>query len=471
MGLYPISYFNFDITVDIDISGSPAVLSSANGILFAFSGKGANAYVTASTQYYNMIVGQLNLDGTLRWMRVFPELQATSDCYSPSLAVGTTNDAYLAFTTNGAIPGYVNGSMFQPSPDSAPPYGDADVVLSRIDLQNLSVSWAVQGAALNGPNNQTVPQVAVDTNYGWVYIVYQSSGNRFPYVVTGKSNILLACFNQVGSLVWITGAQPQTNQVDNLNCAGYNKNPSIVTDNNGSVYIAYEVTAQTPNGAPVENQQIELVKYSTVNLNTPLNPLYVGRFQWTLSSTINLFTKQGQSSMPKLSYCNTVLLLSFLTTGVISCATHSSSGNDIVVAAIRTNQTLLWAIQGLTNTPPQTYYDVYAVSSCLDETGSPYVVAVVKKFGSRDSVFVWKLNQANGTSVLSCIQNQGLYTVYGFALTDGKNAVMPSIPYNFTTISITAIQEKFFLGYATNTPPKSSGVSGFSLTNYVGLKK
>lgn len=487
MGCYPLSSFIHDISLDIDISGAPVTVSYPEGVFFAFSGKGSNAYISSYSTYYTIIVGALNTDGTLKWISRFPSsFQAEGDCYSPSLALGNIGDLYISFVTNAAIPGYANAVTYTPSPNSLPPYGTADVVLARINTvptlseEQISVAWAIQGAGLNGPSNQTVPCVAVDSLYGWVYIAYQSSGNIVPFVAIGKTNIILACFNVVThARVWITGSQPSTGQLDLINCEEYNKNPSIVSDNAGSVYLAYEVTAKTPNGAPVSFKQIEVVKFSTVNLGEPLNPFYVGQYQWTLSATdTTLFVSQGVSEGPQLSYWNNVIYLSFLTTGTIVGGTKSASGHDIVMAALSTDRTLKWAVQGVTNSGPQMYYDVYSVRSCCDEMGNPHIAAVVKKVGSRDSVFVWKLNASSGVSLLSYTapNEQAVYTLYGFALTDGKNAVLPSKSYEFTTVTISALKGMFYLGYITQHPvrpdenrgvPKQyGGISGFKLAMY-----
>lgn len=480
MGSYPISFFNRDLSLTMDISGSPAIVAYSTGNYFAFSGKGAlpnwQQPISSYSTYYSVFVGAINNDGTIAWISRFPSiLQAAGDCYSPALAIGGAGELYLSFVTNGAIIGYANGSTFPPAPGSGTPYGTADVVLARINTSNQTVSWAIQGAGLNGPSNETVPQLAVDTTYGLVYIAYQSSGNISPYTAIGKTNIILSCFNTIastppGTAIWTTGYQAGVKN-DEINCTEYNKNPSIVTDNAGSVYLAYEVTAKTPHGAPVQGQQIEVVKFSTVNIDTFPNTLYVGQYQWTLSTNgTNLFVSTGKSSQPHLSYWNTTLYLSFLTSGVIPGGNHSPSGNDVVLAAIRTNGALKWAIQGLTNVCPQKYYDVYSVSSCCDELGTPYVVAVVKKFGSRDSVLVWKLNNSDGSTLLRYTIPDGSsnYSAYGFALTDGKNAVWSSKSYQFTTLTISALHGKFYLGYTTQDPLPSAP-NTIKPTHYVGV--
>jgi hypothetical protein len=467
MAAFPIPNFNKDFSLSIDISGSPVLAQSPNGTYFAFSGKGRNLALNIASYitYYSIFVGFVNKDGTLGWIQQMIEIYG--DCYSPSIVLGNSNDLYLAFVTNGAVTGFANGITYPPAPGALPPYGTEDVVLSRINTVSRSVSWVIQGAGINGPNNETVPQLALDTTYGWIYLAYQSSGNISSYRAVGKTNIILSCFNTIvstppGLSIWTSGSQG-----DYINCTDYNKNPSIVTDNAGSVYLAYEVTAKTPNGAPVQQQQIEVVKFTTTNISDPSNPFYVGQYQWTLSTSgANLFVTNGLSSQPHLSYWNTTLYLSFVTSGTIAESTKSSSSNDVVVAAFRTNGVLLWAVQGLTNCCPQKYYDVYSVNSCVDEYGTPYIVAVVRKFGSRDSVLVWKLNQTNGVAAW----------VYGFALTDGKNAVWKSVSYEFTTVSIAAAQNIFYLGYTTLDPFSQTtangqplhyvGVSGFSQRNY-----
>jgi hypothetical protein len=68
------------------------------------------------------------------------------------------------------------------------------------------------------------------------------------------------------------------------------------------------------------------------------------------------------------------------------------------------------------------------------------------------------LNQANGVAAW----------VYGFALTDGKNAVWPSVSYEFTTLSIAARQNIFYLGYTTLDPLSQTTANGKPL-HYVGV--
>jgi hypothetical protein len=340
------------------------------------------------------------------------------------------------------------------------PLGYADVVLARIYPLTQSVLWATQSANLNSPNNETVPQVTTDTAKQLVYIAYQCSGNIANNAAIGKSNIVLSCFNTSGNKLWTVSDAT-------INGTGINANPSIVTDNAGGVYLAYETTGTGP------TQQIEVVKYVSVYLGS-----YVSSYQWTLRLVDpGLLVTSGKSFMPQLSF-HKQLYVSFLTSGSLPGATHSASGNDIVIAAVKPTGKIAWVEQGLYNVCPQKYYDVYSVRSCCDEYGYPYVVAVVKKYGSRDSVLCWKLDMNSPSTHWKYVipNGQGTYVAYGFALTDGKNAVWQSKPYEFTTVNIATLGNKVYLGYTTpdklpNSPltirPKNYvGISGFAIRQY-----
>jgi len=468
MASYPIATFNYDaISLSIDILGSPVLLPYANGIYFAYSGKGENSFISSYSTYYSVFVGALNIDGSLQWISRFPSnLQTEGDCYSPSIALGRMGEIYLAFVTNKAIPGFNNmydnlkNGYISCGDNCVQPLGYADIVLARINPQTQSVVWATQSANLNSPNNETVPQVATDTTSNLVYISYQCSGNVGNNPALGKTNIVLSCFDHIGTKLWTVGDAT-------INSTGTNSNPSIVTDNAGGVYLAYETTGTGP------TQQVEVVKFQSVYFGT-----YVPNYQWKLSVVDpRLVVSSGKSFMPQVSY-QKQLYVSFLTSGSLPGNTHSVSGNDIVIAAVQPNGKIAWVEQGLYNVCPQKYYDVYSVRSCCDEYGSPYVAAVVKKYGSRDSVLCWKLDMNSAVSLWNYRVPDGLanYSAYGFALTGGKNAVWQSKPYEFITVNIAALGNKVYLGYTTpDKLPNSAltiqsqnyvGISGFAIRHY-----
>ena len=252
-----------EISFDVGNMGTPAIAAGNDqSIYFAAFVKGNNASLTTppptiqygynlfttASQSYNLVVGKYFPNGPFKlvWYQHFFNLTTTSDSTELSMAIGKDNELYVAFTTTGSTPLNLNMSLVPAFGDcKCTPIGYKDVVLARINTSGSpSVAWLIQSAYINSCNDESAPQIAVDTQNGLLYLAYQCSKNILCNPAVGTTNVLISCFDVNGTQLWI-----ETNS--NQNSVGNNDNPTIAADLSGGVYIAYEVTATVSGGQPV----------------------------------------------------------------------------------------------------------------------------------------------------------------------------------------------------------------------------
>jgi hypothetical protein len=241
--------------------------------------------------------------------------------------------------------------------------GPNDIVLARINYSNTSqsVAWVVQNARLNSVYNETVPQLAIDTTTGLLYIAYQTNGDILCYTPIGTPTVVLSCFTLNSAQLWLECQQ-------NINSTGANTNPVVTADNAGGVYVAYETTATVSGGAVITGQQVEMVKFQTYL--TPSNTLASYSRQWVLSQNGTILTTPpGTSSSPSVTFDGTNVYIAFLTTGAVDGNYPTGSAHDLVVAQITPSGYTPWIQQG--NQFNRTPY-VYA------DAGYPYITADYK---------------------------------------------------------------------------------------------
>jgi hypothetical protein len=291
--LEPSISFASYLTTSGTVVGNPALALDANqNTYFAAVVTGQNPTASPSVPtiyraYNNIVIGSTDRNGNLLWYRFFSQLVVAANQQQVSLVVGTNNDLYVAFVTPGSVSNCYNMSI---TPRWCPPLysvvgteGPNDIVLARINYSNTSqtVAWVVQNARLNSVYNETVPQLAIDTTTGLLYITYQTNGDILCFTPIGTPTVVLSCFTLNSAQLWLECQQ-------NINSTGANTNPVVTADNAGGVYVAYETTATVSGGAVITAKQVEMVKFQTYL--TASNTLASYSRQWVLSQNGNILT-------------------------------------------------------------------------------------------------------------------------------------------------------------------------------------
>jgi hypothetical protein len=398
-------------TPDLSGANPPALASSGDdSVYFSFISRYTNN-ISYSNTLYDIIVGHALPNGTVDWIHRVNGLVTTKEEYTPVLVCGSdVNELYIAYMTTGSTQGSLNGiEIFNgtsnygicgcPSPETCTDCGLEDIVLARINTLGASsttppsVMWKVQNGYINSIYRETKPSMALDTVNKLVYLAYECNKNLACFHTTGSPNILLHCFTMQGNHLWVQ-AESQ------INSSGSNMSPSVAADNQGNVYLAYEITAQVSGGAavPVGEKQIEVVRFQTI-LSTPSSsntydptitytygtwvyyPSTMSWYQvralsitndppgssnwsepysanvftsgrvWVLSETINIFTRNGilgdDSSKPSIvaDPLNGNVFLSFLTTGNV-VDDPSESLHDVVFVVFSKDRQIKWIKQG-----------------------------------------------------------------------------------------------------------------------------
>jgi hypothetical protein len=438
-----------EISFDVGNMGTPAIATGTDqSIYFAAFVKGNNGSLTTppptiqygynlfatASQSYNLVVGKYFPGGPFQlvWYQHFFNLTTTEDSTELSMAIGKDNELYVAFTTTGSTPLNLNMSL-------VPAFGSCkcttigykDIVLARINTNgNPSVAWLIQSAYINSCNDESAPQVAVDTQNGLLYLAYQCNKNILCNPAIGLTNVLISCFDVYGKQLWI-----ETNS--HQNSVGNNDNPTIAADLSGGVYIAYETTDTVSGGQTVTGRQIEMVKFQ--NNITAYAVISGYSRSWVLSSISNIFATGGNSTSPVLTFKDNILYLAFTTTGTVQGGTRTASTRDIVIASLTKNGGRNWIKQGSQfNQPSYVYTDCSSPYITTDNYGFVYV-SLLTTSGSFGNVLLFKLDIGTGTPFYNSVDKFGnSYNVYTLARQYGPNAVFP-IPTTSGSFSKTVV--------------------------------
>jgi hypothetical protein len=411
------------ISADADNAGTPALaVGTDESIYFAISSK------QSSDTSYNITIGKLDKTGALLWKSVFPELTSTTDDSRPSIVVGAANELFVAFETQGAVPGRTNMADVPNFCSDCSVPGYADIVLARINQvgNTPSVAWVIQDARLNSCVNETAPQVAIDTKNRLLYMTWQSARNIQCYPSIGTNNIIVSCFGYSSTQHWIEAGV-------NINGAGTNTNPVIAASQTGTVAVAWEITQAVAGGATPTGVQVEVVSFQT-NVG---NPSIYNR-SWTGSSISNIFAT-GLSYSPSISSSpEGIFYLAFLTEGVVPGGIRTSATQDLVVASYRVNGTLNWLKQGpLYNSDSITYSNASSPYMTTDRWGNPYLSLITND----SNVLLYRINYANGQPYWTYSSpSTPIYNAYGYALSGAPFGVFPTAfaSYSKTPIVVNA---------------------------------
>lgn len=487
----PFTALQSTISLSLDVSGVPAVAVAPDGTLyFAAAMKGymdtsqfAPSLVTTATSNsgykYNIIVGNYTSQGIPTPNLSFGAFQSLAysfyntamiddsttlldsnvpypsvntlwsgvDDSNPSLAVGSTQEIYIAYVTTGSVYNRYNMETVPTFCACAHP-GPRDIVVARIlNLNSQAVAggpgstslpratyaqWRIQDATINSCNDETNPHLAIDNRNQFLYMVHQTSGQILCYPVIGSApNIILSCFaTGTGQVVW-REAQGRLNAA-----TGGTTNPAIAVDGEGGIYVAMEVTGAVSGGADLSGatQRVELVKFSQIS--TAPGVFASEQRQWILSALPggDLWPGSGKTCRePTVAYSAGQIMLAFVTDGVMPGQVRSvaAAAWDLVVVFVRASGIIVH--QGGSLNPAGIHYlSAHTPYATADSYGNFYLTANVDT-AEGGNVYLYKLRYGDSMSEWNYTVGVSTFGAYAIAGNNHPNSMFPTdIPGTMT---------------------------------------
>lgn len=416
------------------MSGAPAIAAaSSEFVYFATVAKGTNGSFNTGTTY-DIVIGKVSPQGTLIWMKIFPELQTTTNESEPALILGPSNELYVAFVTLGATSGNINMADIPTFCNPCPVSDYHDIVLARIDEtaapNTPTVTWRIQSAALNSCAKETAPQLAIDKKNQLLYVTVQSTLAVQCLTPIGPTNTFLGCFSFNGIFQWSAGGL-------HINGTGNNTNPVLAADELGQVYLAQEITSTIVGGTVTTTKQVEVIQYKST-LSAPGSVTSYNR-QWVLSgltSQLRPIEPTATSSQPSvIADPEGNLYIAFITTGTLPGKTKINAQNDLVLACVRRDGTVKWVQQGaVLNGPTWQYNNCSLPQITRDNAGNIYASVLTTVTGSAQNIVVFKADPNTGRMLWKYDSTREAYLL---ARSGAPNGLFPSVPnaYSKTTIA------------------------------------
>lgn len=290
----------FDENVDAPI---PSIDSDIQGNVYV-------AYVTKQPETgetnvgkIDICVGKFDTDGNNLWFRQRPSFDTTDDDVDPCLCVDLSGNVYVVYCTPGEISGQTelvnsseivvfkldtqgntqwvkqsqdfntNGQNYSPSiasdelgnvyvayyakdPTSPSEYYD------NVNIFKLSTGgnflWAKKTGMYNSPGGNYQPSIDVDS-LGNCYVAYFCDGYQGPASggsESGGADIVIFKTDTNGNTLWIR-------QQPSFNTSVYDLSPSLVTDVNGSCYVAYYTLGITSGNATTGEYDVVVAKINS----------------------------------------------------------------------------------------------------------------------------------------------------------------------------------------------------------------
>ena len=379
---YPRPRWTQTFISTMDLSGTPTtIVGPEDKVYFAVASKGLFAGI--STSKYNIFIGCINGEGTTEWIFHDPQLISNSDDTQPVIALGPQGELYIAFTTQGNVPGLYNGADIPSLCGSCgSTAGRQDLVLARINGATVgtpSVAWRIQNGYLNSCNNEYLPQLVVDAINNQLIVAYECNAATLCSPSIGTNNIIVASITLGGVYQW-------SYQGPLLNGTGANRSPTVAVDLSGNVYVAYTITSPVSGGTMQGSQDVEVVRLTRNGL--------VGR-DWILSS-MTIVNSIGVNADPHIVFDPSTrrLYLAFTATAVVPGGTKTATGSDLVIACLKTDGTLAFLLQSAAFNGTSYHYSfIDHPKITLNRYGVLYIAAhaILESTGS-EMILAFQLN-------------------------------------------------------------------------------
>ncbi len=261
----------------------------------------------------DIVVLKMATDGQLLWIKQ-TGFSSAGDDITPSLAVDSAGNCYVCYRTGGTVSGGTNVGISSFD----------DIVIFKLD-SNGQLLWIKQSDAFNSINSEASPSLAVDL-LGNCYMAYHTNGAVSGGVFKGGIDIVVSKMDTNGNVIWLQ-------QQSVMNSTLTDADPSIALDSSANIYVTYETTGTVSSGTLTAAYDIVVFK---------MDPN--GTLQWIKQEATQNTT--GSDRIPSIAVDSSGnSFVSYYTGGTVSGGTFLGALRDIVVFKMDTNGTLLWIKQ------------------------------------------------------------------------------------------------------------------------------
>lgn len=376
------------------------------------------SYIGGTPYNYSVVAFELNKSGILIW--TYKQTVATNSIDPSSIVVDWNGNSTIAYACGNS-----SGNT---------------VIVTRLNNGGDLVWTTSSGSVFNTTGTNNYPCLANDST-GNLYLTYQTNGVASGQTNTGGTDLVICRLNRQGQMQWIR-------QNATFNTIANETYPSLVTDRQGALYLAYQTTGRVSGQTLTGTSDLVILK-----LNTSGDTVWV-----TQSPIIDTGTDQNTSLSVNLEG---EVFATYQTNSFISGLVTSVSNPDVVV--LRLHQTVpstsppyvvSWIRQQTSfNTSSPDLDPVIAI----DNSGNSYVAysttgrAPGQTIVGIDDIVVFKMNTSGQLQWIA--QNSSFDTISQ----DGRPAIAVDTNGNS------------YITYATDGT--ISGGTGLSLTTEIAVFK
>jgi hypothetical protein len=368
------------------------------------------------------VVCKLDTNGNIVWIRQTAAMSTDAEEADTCIAIDTSENVYVSYTTNGTISGGIRSSAI-------------DIAVLKFNSSGASI-WAKQYTNMNTFANEISPNICADSS-GNVYITYSTGGTVSGGIQSGNSDVVVTKLDTNGALVWIK-------QQAFFNSAASESLPSITADSSGNVFVLY-TTAGTISGGMLSGSQDMVIMRMDTN----------GNVVW-IKQDAAFNTNQNDTSFAP--YNNSIALDSAGNVYAIYSTYGAVAGSTVLGGAIP------WDVVVLKLT---------AASSAVIPTGISFSYG---KYDSRNVIVSWlSKNEADTIKVYRDTQSSGatktlLGTSTGLSYTDASALVRGTTYYYFVSGVLSGAEGTLSSAYALDytTTVTLSWLKQLALMNTAG---
>lgn len=326
----------------------------------------------------DIVVFKLDGNGNCLWIKQNNNFNTSFDDITPQITTDINNNIYVAYNTMG---GTMTGQTIT---------GTSDIVVFKLD-SNGNFKWIKQNSSFNTNKNNQLPNIAVDRSMN-VFISFVTDGITSGQTYSGLTDIVVFKLNSNGQTLWVT-------QQPTFNTISYDDSPSLATDFNGNVFIAFctngTVSGQTKTGT----------SYNIVVMKLNSN----GQNQWIQQQPDFNTTGENINPVIKVDSFGSVIV-SYASNGNISGFSSTQPFNIITFKLLTSNElSPSITCDSLNNI----YYAFYSDRMKSDNT---YDLNIIKKNQNGDTLWINTSSIFNtiysnlNPSILAC--NSGIYVAF-----------------------------------------------------------
>ena len=358
----------------------------------------------------------------VQWIRQTPTFNTTGSENSPTIAVDTLGNTYIAYFTSATTSGNVSA-------------GGNDIAITKLD-KNGTVLWTRQHTAMNTVNNEAEPFIAVDSYNNYIYVAYPVSGTIAGANPVGDYDIALVKIDSAtgNNIIW-------TRQDSGINTTVQDYSVSIVCDHLGNVYGCSR-TAGSTSGNTFQGGSYDIVFWK---FNSD------GILQW-VKQTAGIVATSGYNDRGYINYDpRGFVYISYSGNGAISGGTAYGSNDVVIVKASAVDGSIIYAKQ---TSPPNTTGNDYYPMTAISQSGNLYCAFVTN--GSTSG------NTAVGGTDIAIFKMDSSGNLLWIKQSAPLNSTGNESSAAITSIAVDPSENVYFAASTTGT------VSGGTVTNANG---